>query len=144
MCFKPVFMFLVNFCQILQRNLVLLWSFSYFCPFKTLFRGASKIYNFCLVFRGHRLKATIQGLKNFMLALVHKAIILHDFRKNIFICKDTPLRYFKLIRISFHGLLQLFDSGKESINLECKSPSFRLCIVFFQHVDIFSSQVLPI
>jgi hypothetical protein len=40
--------------------------------------------------------------------------------------------------------LKLFDPGKDGVNLKGKPPSFRLFVVFFEHVDIFSTEILPI
>jgi hypothetical protein len=39
--------------------------------------------------------------------------------------------------------LKLFYSGKYGIDLECKSPSFRFSIVFLEHINLFSSKILP-
>jgi len=39
--------------------------------------------------------------------------------------------------------MQFLYPGEDGIDLEGKSPSLRLSVVFLQHVDIFSSEILP-
>jgi len=39
--------------------------------------------------------------------------------------------------------LKLFDSCENGIDLEGKSPSFRLCVVFLKHIDLLSTKILP-
>ena len=34
--------------------------------------------------------------------------------------------------------------SEDSVDLESEAPPFRLLIVFFQHVDVLSSKVLPV
>jgi hypothetical protein len=43
-----------------------------------------------------------------------------------------------------HGLLELFDTSEDCVYLERETPSFGLFVVLFKHVDIFSTEVLPI
>ena len=79
-----------------------------------------------------------------MLTFIHVPIIFHKFWKNIFISKDASLGNFQFIRISLHGLLKLLYSSKDGINLKGKTPSFWLFVIFFQHIDLLSSQILPL
>jgi len=40
--------------------------------------------------------------------------------------------------------MKFLNASENRIDLECKSPSFGLFVVFFQHVDVGASKVLPI
>jgi hypothetical protein len=39
--------------------------------------------------------------------------------------------------------MKLLDPGEDSINLEGEAPSCGLFVVFFQHIDVLSIEVLP-
>ena len=137
--FEPVFVFEVDLFQVLEWDLVLLGTHPLFGALETLLGSAPQINYFGFFLGSHRLETRVQALKHLVLALVHVAVVLHQLRKYVLVSQNAPLRNLQLVRVSFHRLLQLFYSGEYCIYLECESPSFGLCVVFLQHVDLFSA-----
>ncbi len=136
---EPIFMLDMDLFQILKWDFILLRSLSDLCSFMTSFWSASEVNNLCFLLRCHWLKTWIKGLENLVLTFIHVTTVLHQFRKDIFISQDASLWDFEFIWVSFHSLLKLFYSCEDGINLECKSPSLRLSIVFLKHVNLLST-----
>lgn len=141
--FKPIFMFMVDLFKILKWDFILFCSLSNFGSLVTSLRCTTKINNLRFFLRCHWLKAGIKWFKNFMLAFIHVPAVLHQFWKDIFVSKNASFRDFKLVWISIHGLLKLFDSCEDGIDLEGKSPSFGISVVFLKHINLLSTKILP-
>jgi hypothetical protein len=134
----------VDQSQVFQRNLVLLSSLPLFGSLIALLRSAPEVNNLGLLNLNHWLEAFVEGFENLVFALVHVTQLFHDLRKNVFVRKNAPLRYFDFLRVSHDGLVELLNPSEDSVYLEGESPSLGLSIVFFEHVDVLSAQILPV
>lgn len=106
--------------------------------------SASQINDFSFLLRRHWFKAAIKWFENLMFTFVHITIVSHYFWKDVFVSKDASFWNLQFIRVSFHCLLEFFYSCENRIDLEGESPSFRFFVVFLKHIDIFSSEILPL
>ncbi len=137
-------MLIMNLCEIIKRDLVLLSSFSNFCPFVTFFRGAFKVDYLHFLYFCHFFKATVKRFKDLVLTLWHILKVFHELRENIFIRKYTSLHDFDFFWRSLNGFLKFLDSCENCEHLKGKSPSLWLYIVFLKHIDVLSIEVLPL
>ena len=139
MLFKPILMLLMNSIQIIYWDFILFRSLSQFSSFMTLFRRASEINNFCFVHSTHLFKIVIKRFEYIIFSFIHITKVFHQLRENVFVCQNTSFWYLYLIRESLACLLECLNSSKDSINLESKTPTIWLFIVFLKNVNILST-----
>jgi len=136
-------MFVVDQVEIFNWDFTLFSSLSQLSSFMALLSTTSQIYYLCLFNFYHRLKAWIQGFEDLELAFIHVAEVFHQLRKDILVSQDTSFWNFELIWVFLNCLFELLNSCEDSKDLEGEAPSSRLLVVFVEHIDVGTIQVLP-
>jgi hypothetical protein len=68
-------------------------------------------------------------------------VFVHYFAKNVSVGKRGSFRKKKFSFLFFCGFFPEKGSGMESVELECKAPSFGIGVVFLEDVD--TSDIFP-
>lgn len=137
-------MFLVDKLQVVKGNFTLFWSLSLFSSLVTFLRSTSQVNHLCFANLSHWFETWIQWFENLVFSLIHIAKIFHKLRKNIFISKNTSFWDLNLLRESLDGLVKFLDAGEDGVDLESESPSGWLFVVLFQHINVFTVEILPL
>ncbi len=110
----------------------------------TCLRATPKVDNFGFVdFSGFG-KVLEELFVNLVLAVLHVAQLFHQLSEDIFVCENAAFGDFYLCGVTQACLLHFLYPGEYCVNLEGEAPAFGLCVISLQHVDPFTSQILPI
>lgn len=134
----------MNQGQVFQGNLVFFSSLPLFGPFITLFRSTPQVDNFGFLNFNHWLETVVERFEHLIFTLIHVTKLFHDLRKHIFICQNAPFWDFYFLWKAHDGFVKFLNPSKDGIDLESEAPPFGLFVVFFEHVDVFSAEVLPV
>lgn len=142
--FKPFFVFVMNKFKVVKRDFCFFRTHTTLGALMALLWRAFEVNNLCAIYLSHVFEGTIEWLENFVFSLVHVSQIFHQFAEHVLVCQNGTFRDLNFIWVALWGFVEFLDTSEDRIDLEGKSPTFGLHIVLFKHVDILSTQVLPL
>lgn len=76
--------------------------------------------------------------------MLHVAELFHELCEHKFVREDAAFWDLEFIWMAHARLLHFLYAGEDCVDLESEAPSLWLCVVAFEHVNAFSTEILPV